>query len=123
MRLEELGTRIRHFFRGLLGSRLNAHLEVELMQLRADYEIRLQERERTISDLREQAAELKSKVDRYELVLIPLMSPIGQAFAPKKERPPLEFVEPAQKSWPEIQRDWDRQQEAEAAAAKTAPKQ
>ena len=88
MDVESLGLSVRLFLRNLLGSRLSAHLEEELMRNRADYETRLQERDRTISDLREQCALLSAKIDRYELVIIPLSSPIGQMMN-RPAAPPL----------------------------------
>ena|ERR1700734_415784 len=118
MNMENVGLQIRAFLRNLFGSRLNAHLEEEIMRTRNDYETRLMERERTISDLREQLGQLSAKVDRYELVLLPLASPIGGLFAPKKERPPLVPVEDYPKTWAEIQAEHDRQQQLEAEADK-----
>ncbi len=119
MDVENLGLKIRTFLRNLFGSRLNAHLEEELLRLRSDYETRLMDRERTIAELREQAAQLSSKVDRYELVLLPLASPLGNFFAPKKDRTPKVPLEvPTAKTWPEIQLDWEKQQELEAAQEK-----
>jgi|HubBroStandDraft_6_1064221.scaffolds.fasta_scaffold04118_2 hypothetical protein len=120
MNMETVGLQIRTFLRNLFGSRLNAHLEEELMRTRNDYETRLMERERTISDLREQLGQLSAKVDRYELVLLPLASPIGGMFAPKKERPPLMPVaDGGGMTWAEIQAEHERQQQLEAEAEKT----
>jgi hypothetical protein len=110
---------IRQFLRDLFGSRLNAHLEEELMRVRNDYESRLMEHERIASDLREELAQLRGKVDRYEMVLLPLASPAGGFFAPRKERPPLQSVEPETKSWPQIQAEWDIGQAEEAAKEKS----
>jgi hypothetical protein len=112
------GLQIRQFLRELFGSRLNAHMEDELFRLRGDYETRLQERETRIAELKEQVSQLTSKVDRYELVLLPLTSPMGQFFAPKKERPPLVPAEDGPKSWQEVQLEWDAEQAKEAQAEK-----
>jgi hypothetical protein len=123
---QNLATTIRQFLRDLLGSRLTSHLEDELMRLRSDYETRLLERERTISDLREQLSSLSSKVDRYELVLLPLSSPIGSLFSPKKSSasPNLQATtEPPPTRWEEIQADWERQQAEEVAADAAAKKE
>lgn len=118
---QNLGTTIRAWLRGLLGSRLNAHLEEELLRLRADYETRLLERERVIADLREQNGQLSAKVDRYELVLLPLASPLGGFFTPKKETKTFQpNTEPSQQSWQEIQADWEKTQEEEMQLEKAA---
>jgi hypothetical protein len=111
---QDVGLLIRKVFRDLLGSRLNAHLEEELMRLRNDYESRLQERERVISDLREQVAQANSKIDRYEMVIIPMAH--GGLFAPKRENPQnLVPMPPATNSWSEIQAEWKKKQEEEIA--------
>ena len=117
---ESLGLSIRIFLRDLFGSRVSATLELTAMQMNAAYESRLLDKDRIISDLREQVAQLSSKLDRYELVLLPLTSPAGSLFTPRRERPssseaPVSETAP---SWQEYQRDWDRQQAAEAAAEK-----
>lgn len=106
MDVETVGLSIRLFLRNLMGSRLSAHLEEELMRLRSDYETRLLERERTIADLREQLALLSAKVDRYELVLLPLSSPVGSLLTPRPA--PRETLRssadtPTPTRWEEIQ--------------------
>jgi hypothetical protein len=110
MEIRTLGVEIRNFLHGLLGSRLNAHLEEELIRTRNDYETRLMERQQIICDQKELILELRGKVERYELVIIPLASPLGGFFAPKKERPPLQPEESAEQSWAEVKADWDRRQ-------------
>jgi len=122
---QNLATTIRQFLRDLLGPRLTTHLEDELMRTRSDYETRLLERERTISDLREQLSLLSSKVDRYELVLLPLSSPIGSLFSSKKSASPnlQATTEPPPTRWEEIQADWERQQAEEVAADAAAKKE
>jgi hypothetical protein len=111
----DVGSKIRLFFRNLFGSRLADHMETEMMRLRADYETRLQERERTISDLREEVTQLKGKVDRYEMVLLPLASPMGGFFNPKpKEK--VVFQEQTDKnvsSWAEYQAEYYNEQAKE----------
>ena len=112
-----VGAQIRSFLRGLFGSRLTDHMEVELMRLRNDYEGRLQDRERTISDLREQVTALSGKIDRYELVLLPLSSPMGDFFRPKPKRDvSLQGItdEPVATTWEEIQAQYYAHEAAEA---------
>lgn len=118
---KNIATMVREFMHELFGSRMTNHLEEELMRSRADCETRLDDKERTIADLREQVSQLTSKVDRYELVLLPMASPLGGFFAPKKREPTFQGItEPKAKSWPEIQIEWDLEQEREAAAEKAA---
>ena len=110
---ETLGMKIRMWLRDLFGSRLNAHLEEELMRLRADFETRLQERDRLISDLREEKAQLTAKVDRYEMVIIPMTS--GSLLSQRKPLVTLDEKETGTDSlvghWQAIQRNHDREQE------------
>ena len=110
---ETLGMKIRMWLRDLFGSRLNAHLEEELMRLRADFETRLQERDRLISDLREEKAQLTAKLDRYEMVIIPMTS--GSLLSPRKPLVTLDEKETGTDSlvghWQAIQRNHDREQE------------
>ena len=116
-----VGLRIRQFLRDLFGSRLNAHLEEELLRVRNDYESRLLDRERTISDLREQVTALSGKVDRYELVLLPLASPMGDFFRPKPKRD-VTFQATTDKSapstWEEIQAEHYAREAEEALKEK-----
>ena len=120
---ETVAVRIREFLRDLFGSRLTAHLEEELMRTRSDYETRLMERERTIADLRSDVAALTAKVDRYELVVIPLASPIGEMMRGTPKRREATFKEkpepPVLSTWEEIQRDYELAQQAEAQAERT----
>lgn len=121
MDVENLALTIRAFFHHLLSSRYQSHLEEELLRTRSDYETRLLERERTISDLREQLSFLSSKVDRYEMVLLPLASPAGSLLAtPRRPAPTFQSSTdtPAPTSWQEVQAQWDREQAAEAAKEK-----
>lgn len=71
-----VGMKIREFLRQVFGSRLNAHLEIELAQLRQDFEARLQERDQRCAELQSDIERLRGKVAEYELVLIPLTSGI-----------------------------------------------
>ena len=105
--------RIREAIHNLFGSRLVTHLEDELLRLRQDHASELDNRDATIADLRQQLAFCQSKVDRYELVLLPLTSPLGTAFTPKRERPAnLQEITniPRPKSWQEVQAEWDEEQ-------------
>lgn len=121
MDIKDLGLKIRQFCRDLFGSRLNAHLEEELLRTRFDYETRLLERERVIADLREQVVQLSGKIDRYELIILPLTH--GGMFSTKKERQTVRIeTEPAQTSWEAIQADWERKQQAEIEAEKAEKK-
>lgn len=118
------GQQIRQFFRDLLGSRLNAHLEEELLRLRSDYDTRLQERERTIAEQREELIQLRSKLDRWEMVLIPLSGKDGGLLTPRRQHPtfePLLGADPT--SWEAIQADWEKRQRDEAAAELAAQKE
>jgi hypothetical protein len=113
--------RIRQFFRDLFGSRLTEHLETELLRIRNDYESRLLDKDRIIYDLRADLAALSGKIDRYELVLLPLTSPVGDLFRPKPKRD-ISLQEIPDKSapttWDEIQAKHYAQQAAEAAEEK-----
>lgn len=116
---------IRAFCRELFGSHLLAHLEEELARTRADYETRLQERDRSIADLESRVQSLTSKVDRYELVIIPLSSPLGQMMsAPSRAQVSRNFKAtsdaPARSTWDEIRDDHDRKQAEEAEAERLA---
>ena len=105
---------IRQFLRELFGSQLNARLEEDLLRLRADYDTRLLERDQVIAEQRERLARQDAKLAEWEMVLIPLVSPVGSLLKPKRERPPFESIsEPDPNSWPEIQRSWYLKQEAE----------
>ncbi len=105
---EDIGQTIRMFFRGLFGSRLNAHLEEELLRARMDFERQLLDKERVVSDLREEVTQLRGKVDRYEMVLLPLVH------QPKKDKTFQTLIGgPENLSWPEYKEYWDKQQEQE----------
>ena len=112
---QTLAQRIRSFFHDLFGSRLVNSLELQLLQLRSDYERRLEERDQTISDLRADLAQVKMKLEGYELVLLPLASPVGKLFAPKREPTFETVIGPTPGSWQDVQAKWYAQQEAEAA--------
>ena len=105
---DSLAIRIRTFLRDLLGSRLTEHMERELLQLRDDYQSRLLDRERVISDLRADLAAATAKLDRYELVLIPLCNPVARS--PRQPSTLQPTTESPRSSWQEIQLANDREQ-------------
>ena len=127
---ESLALRIRLFFRDLLGSRMTAHLSVELLRLRSDFEQRLQDKEQTIASLREEKALLTSKITMYELTIMPHASRVGAEVVAyqKPTKPSFSFVDmPAPKSrWQQVQDEHDAQMAkeiAEEAKAATAAKE
>ena len=114
---QNLAERLRGFFRTLFGSRLVAQLEEDLMRQRGDAEERLQEREQTIAELRGRVALLEAKIERYEGVLLPLTSPIGNLFKQKREHPPFESLsEPPGGTWEAYQAQYYAQQAREDEA-------
>jgi hypothetical protein len=122
-----LAKSIRQFFRDLLGSRLTAHLEIEMLRLRTDFEQRLMEKDLSIATLREEKNLLMSKVTMYELTIMPHASRVGAEVVAyqKPTKPAFSFMDiPAPKSrWQQVQDDHDAQiakelvEEAKAAAA------
>jgi hypothetical protein len=122
-----LAKSIRQFFRDLLGSRLTAHLEIEMLRLRTDFEQRLMEKNLSIATLREEKNLLMSKVTMYELTIMPHASRVGAEVVAyqKPTKPAFSFMDiPAPKSrWQQVQDDHDAQiakelvEEAKAAAA------
>jgi hypothetical protein len=117
--LEPLGKRIRYFFRDIFGSRVLEHLENEKMQLREDFEKRLQDKDNVIASLREEKALLMSKVAMYEITLLPHASRAGAEVVAyqKPLKPAFSFVDmPAPKSrWQQVQEDYEKQLEKESA--------
>jgi hypothetical protein len=107
-----VGEKIRLFFRQLFGSRMASHLEDELFQIRADYEVRLKERAHYIADLKEEKQVLQRKVAEYEMVLLPLTQ--GGILGPKRPAPVFEDVLPVN-SWKAEQDAYYKQQEEEVA--------
>ena len=126
-----MGNKLRLFFRALFGSRLVEHLEVEMLRLRSDMEQRLQDKDRTIADLRTEKAELLGKIIIYEQTLLPRSSRAGadliNSITPRKPNFGLSFAEPRMVSaWEQVQLDHEKElaeqadREAEAAKAKGA---
>lgn len=112
----------RQFFRDLFGSRLVSGLEVQLIQLRADFEERLQDKELVIATLREEKAALIGKVALYEASLLPLTSRAGAEIVKttKPMKPNFaawDFNAPPVKSrWQGIVEAHDKELEEEAQA-------
>ena len=78
------------------------HLETELIILRTDFQERLAEKDRRIAQLEDELSLLRGKCDRMELVLMPLSSTAGAAYARRvKPQPPRESKasEPVMTSW------------------------
>src|ERR1035437_8644523 len=90
-----LAKNIRQFFRDLLGSRLTAHLEIEMLRLRTDFEQRLMEKDVTIAGLREEKQMLLSKVATYENVIMPHSSRAGAEVVAyqKPTKPSFSFMD------------------------------
>lgn len=106
--MNDLGIKIRKFFSDLFGSKLAQRIEIELIQVRQDFESRLREKDLYAVDLKDEITRLCSKVAEYELVLIPLVS--GGLLGPKKPLSTLEpIVEP--NSWRAEQDRFYREQE------------
>jgi hypothetical protein len=61
----------------LFGSRLNARLELDLLQLRVDYDTRLRDRDQTIEMLRGDIGVLQAKIVVYENTILPHVSRLG----------------------------------------------
>lgn len=102
---QNVAQRIRQMFRNLFGSRYVNALEIMNMQLRQDYECRLIERDETIADLRGQLSTLRAKMDMWEAVIIPMASPVGKLFQPKREPTFEPMIEP-ESSWQAYQRQY-----------------
>lgn len=123
-----IGNSIRQFFRELLGSRVAEELKQVLeherdsaLQLRMDYERRLQDKDAAIADLRGDLLQAAAKIAQYELVLIPLANPAGRALLQGREKPDFETISSAAtSSWAQEQDSWYRQQEREAQAEREA---
>lgn len=103
---------IRTFLSTLFGSRLASRAEDELLRARADHERYETTLSITIAEQKEEIAQLKGKLERYELVLIPLTSPVGNLLAPKRPAPTFEpLSEPAPGGWS----SWKAEEEARLA--------
>jgi hypothetical protein len=67
----------RQFFIDLFGSRLNARLEIDLLQLRVDYDTRLRDKDLTIETLHSEIGVLQAKIVVYENTILPHVSRLG----------------------------------------------
>ena len=125
-----IGATIRDFFRELFGSRLISNLEVQLIQLRQDYEHRLLDKDQIIADLRTEFALMRGRMSIYENTIMPLASRAGAqvvaATTPKPLKPnfsPADFVAQLPKSrWEVVQEEHEKEMarlDAEEAAKKT----
>lgn len=118
MDYQNLAFQIHQFIHNLFGSRVLARCEEELIRVRGDAEIRLLEKDRYLSELKEEIHQLRSKCAQYEMVLIPLVSPAGNLLSPKRPPPTFEpVIEPT--SWEAEQQRWYRKQERLAAEEAT----
>lgn len=126
------GSDIREFFRELFGSRVIANLDVQLIQLRQDFEQRLQDKDQIIAELRAEKALMQGRMSIYENTIMPLASRAGAqvvaASAPKPTKPnfppnAFDFVAQLPKSrWEIVQDEHEKAlaaEEAEEARKKT----
>lgn len=120
---DSLAVTIRTFFRDLFSSRLTDHMTEELMRLRQDYEARLHDKERAILDLREQLSAAQARLDRWEMIIVPLAHPVKERRDPTLQA----SSEPRTLTWSEVQLEHDREQarlameEANKVAAQQKP--
>ena len=112
---KDIALTIRDFLSNLFGSRLAMERQNELFRSRDDLEARIFDKEQIIAEYQARIADLQAKVDRYELIIIPLTSPLGGAFSTKRERQPFEPITDTASSWDAVQAEYYRK-EAEAAA-------
>ena len=107
--------KVRKFFRDLFGSRLVLHLETELLSQQSSYETRLNERDQTISDLRSEVRELKSKQEQLELdpSYFWYLANRSQTRKPAPSADPI--LDTSVSEWQRIQNQWYTEQETEAA--------
>jgi hypothetical protein len=62
----ELGKEFRKFLRDMFGSRYTEHMEVELLRLRQDFDVRIQEYKNSVAELRAEKSLLNAKIIMYE---------------------------------------------------------
>ena len=123
-----MGSKIRQFFRDLLGSRVTASLELQLLQLRQDFESRLQDKDQIIAELRTERSIMQGRMLVYENTIMPLASRAGAqvvaATTPKALKPNFstaDFMAQMPKSkWEVFQEEYYKKQEEEIAAEKAA---
>lgn len=126
---ESLGACIRRFFRELMGSRLSERLELDLINLRNDFDQRLHDKDLIIASLREEKAQLNAKIIIYENVVMTGTSKMGAEVVayqkPKSPIPQFSFVDmpPTKSRWQVQQDEHDARiakEEAEEQAQKAA---
>ena len=120
--MEPWGRVIRQFFRDLFGSRIVEHLETSLIQLRQDFDQRIQDKDKEISALKEEKALLTSKITIYEMTLMPHASRAGAEVVAysKPKKPNFEFFDSIQTKsrWEQYQEDYYKSEETREAAEK-----
>lgn len=120
--VESWGKVIRRFFRELFGSRIVEHLETEMIQLRQDFEQRVQDKDRELATLKEEKALLMSKITVYEMTIMPHSSRSGAEIVAyqKPKKPNFNFIEsiPTKSRWQQFQDDYYKEEEAAEKAAK-----
>ena len=104
---ETWGALIRQFLRELFGSRYTDHLECEITRLRTDHDRVLHACEVQIASLREEKAQLNSKIAMLEVVVMPRSSREGSEYVKaQKPKPAFNFIDmPATKSRWQVQQD------------------
>jgi len=89
-----IASSIRLFFDELFASRLTERLQEDLLQLRSDYDYRLQDKDAVIAELRSEKAQMQAKMTEYELTLMPRSSKAGADYVRthvKPEKPNFGF--------------------------------
>jgi len=121
---ETWGAIIRQFLQELFGSRLTAHLEEEMLRLRNDYETRLHDKDIIIASLREEKAMLSSKINVYEMTIMPHASRAGADVIAyqKPKKPNFDFLDmgTVKSRWEQYQEDYYKEEAAREAAEKAA---
>jgi len=108
---ENLGSTIREFFRELFGSRLAERLDEELMRTREDCDGRIVEYQHQQAQFRQEIAQLRAKIEKYEMVLLPM---VYGNLGGKKEPTFIPSIEDDPDSWAAIRARHAREQEEEA---------
>lgn len=105
-----IAEQIRQFFRDLFGSRLIQRLEYDLLETRNDYERRLAEKNELIDALRAEIMSVRAKMELWEQVIIPVASPVGKLFSPKREQTFEAITGPEPGSWAWVQAEHARKE-------------
>jgi hypothetical protein len=116
MRLSE---KIRLTFRDIFGSRIVNTLEIVNIQMREDFERRLNDKDDVIANLRADLQAARLKIEVLETVVIPVVSPVGNLFKPKPDTRTFEKLSgPEEGSWAWVQAEWAKKQAEEAQQEK-----